>query len=86
MTVGDLVAPMLSQPEKIEAWRAQLDCSFPAVQAVFADCLHEATRLLSPAGLNAWLDCARALGKMGRGPEPVLALLQEWPQVAVQVG
>jgi len=77
---------MAATPEQLDAWRTQLACTFPAVQAVFADCMDEASQTLSPAGLDAYLDCARALGKMGRGPEPVLAFLQEWPQVAATAG
>ncbi|MEO5658931.1 MAG: hypothetical protein ABIQ90_03910, partial [Polaromonas sp.] len=77
---------MRPTPEQLDAWRKQLDCNFPVVQAVLADCLSDAAGVLSPAGLHAYLDCARALGKMGRGPEPVLALLQDWPQVAHSVG
>jgi len=77
---------MAPTPEQLESWRYHLACSFPAVQAVFADCMAEAALVLSPAGMDAYLDGARALGKMGRGPEPVLAMLQEWPQVARIVG
>ena len=77
---------MRPSPEQLEIWRRQLDCNFKVVQAVLEDCLIEAARLLSPAGQYAYVECARALGKMGRGPEPVLALLQEWPQVAQLVG
>jgi nitric oxide reductase NorD protein len=77
---------MVPSPEQLEAWRKQLDCSFAVVQAVLPDCLLEAARVLSPAGLQAYLDVARALGKMGRGPEPMLALLQEWPQAAQSAG
>jgi len=77
---------MAATPEQLDAWRTQLACAFPAVQAVFADCMAEANQTLSPAGLDAYLNCARALGKMGRGPEPVLAFLQEWPQVAATAG
>ena len=77
---------MVPSPEQLQAWRKQLDCNFSVVQAVLTDCLLEAARVLSPAGLEAYLDCARALGKMGRGPEPMLALLQEWPQVATSAG
>ncbi|MEY4345923.1 MAG: hypothetical protein RL032_1755 [Pseudomonadota bacterium] len=77
---------MAATPEQLEAWRAHLACAFPAVQAVFADCMLDASHTLSAQGLGAYLDSARALGKMGRGPEPVLALLQEWPQVALTVG
>jgi nitric oxide reductase NorD protein len=77
---------MAATPEQLDTWRTQLACAFPAVQAVFSDCMAEASQTLSPGGLTAYLDCARALGKMGRGPEPVLALLQEWPQVAASAG
>jgi nitric oxide reductase NorD protein len=77
---------MQYSPEQLALWRAQLACNFPAVQAVFAECMQEAARLLSPAGIDNYLNSANALGKMGRGPEPVLALLQEWPQVAKHVG
>ena len=73
-------------PAQLEAWRARLACGFPAVQAVLADCLLEAKAALSPAGIDAYLDCAKALGRMGRGAEPVLAFLQEWPSVARVVG
>ena len=49
------------------------------LDAVFADCLTEAATQLSPAGLDDYLTQARFLGKMGRGVEPVLIFLQEWP-------
>ena len=77
---------MAPTPEQVASWRSRLACGFPAVQAVFADCVADAARVLSPAGMEAYLDAARALGRMGRGPEPVLALLQEWPQTAHIVG
>jgi hypothetical protein len=78
--------PSPIEPAQLEAWRARLACGFPAVQAVLADCLLEARAALSPAGIDAYLDCANALGRMGRGAEPVLAFLQEWPSVARAVG
>jgi len=77
---------MAPTPEQLASWRSRLACGFPAVQAVFADCMADALRVLSPGGMDAYLDAARALGRMGRGPEPVLALLQEWPQTAQAVG
>ena len=67
---------------QLDAWRARLACGFPAVQDVLADCMVEAQAALSPAGIDAFLDCANALGRMGRGAEPTLAFLQEWPSVA----
>lgn len=46
----------------------------------------EASAQLSIDGLDDYLREARFLGKMGRGPEPILIFLQEWPPVAQQVG
>ncbi len=67
-------------------WRARLNCGFPGVQAVFADCLREAQAVLSADALEAYVDQAHALSRLGRGPEPVLNFLQEWPQVVLAVG
>ena len=72
--------------EQLQNWRAQLDCGFPQIDAVFADCLSHAHATLSAEGLDDYLTQARFLGKMGRGPEPVLILLQEWPRIASLVG
>ncbi len=68
------------------ALRAKLDCSFPAVDDVFDDCVEEALRTLSPLGLESYLAMARRLGKLGRGVEPVLAFLEIWPTVAGLAG
>jgi nitric oxide reductase NorD protein len=73
-------------PEQISAWRKQLDCGFPQIADVFEDCMVEAQTLLTPEGLNAYLKAGHFLGKMGRGVEPVLIFLQEWPQVAAILG
>lgn len=68
------------------AWRAQLDTRFPQVDGVFAPCMAEASRVLTPEGMDAYLQCARFLGKMGRGVEPLLIFLAEWPAVARTLG
>jgi hypothetical protein len=70
----------------MNAWRALLDCGFPQVTEVFEDCMVEAQAVLSPEGITAYLESGRFLGKMGRGVEPVLIFLQEWPQVATILG
>ena len=79
---------MTSAPdaEQVHAWRKQLDCGFAQVGDVFADCMAEARNQLSAEGLDDYLTQARFLGKMGRGVEPVLIFLQEWPRVAQLVG
>ena len=46
----------------------------------------EAQALLTPEGIQAYLEQGRALSQMGRGVEPVLIFLQEWPQVAQILG
>jgi len=71
---------------QLQAWRAQLDSGFAEVADVFADCLLDAHAKLSAEGLDDYLAQARWLGKMGRGVEPQLIFLQEWPQVAQRVG
>jgi nitric oxide reductase NorD protein len=44
--------------------------------------MREALAVLSPAGVDGYLDTARFLGGMGRGVEPLLAFLEEWPPIA----
>ncbi|HMV04132.1 MAG TPA: nitric oxide reductase activation protein NorD [Accumulibacter sp.] len=84
---------MVAEASHDDAWeqslasgRAQLACRFPQVDDVFADCLRAASSTLSPAGVSDYLDCGRFLGRMGRGVEPVLIFLAEWPQIARLVG
>ena len=66
--------------------RQQLDCRFAAVDDVFDDCMDEALRVLSPAGLEACLAHASWLGKLGRGVDPLLSFLEIWPTVAHHAG
>lgn len=71
---------------ELEAYWKQLDCGFPRVEPVFADCMREALATLSKQGMDAYLEHARFLGKMGRGAEPILIFLEEWPAVAKTLG
>jgi uncharacterized protein YegL len=73
-------------PAELEAYWKQLDCGFPRVEPVFADCMREALATLSRQGVDAYLEHARFLGKMGRGAEPILIFLEEWPAVAKTLG
>jgi hypothetical protein len=66
-------------------WR-QLNCGFPQVEAVFEDTMAEALAVLTREGLSAYLDAASFLGRMGRGVEPILVFLEEWPSVAKALG
>ena len=73
-------------PAELEAYWKQLDCGFPRVEPVFADCMHEALSTLSKQGVDAYIEHARFLGKMGRGAEPILIFLEKWPAVAKTLG
>jgi hypothetical protein len=74
------------QQQQLQAWRVQLDTRFPQVDPVFEPCMAEASRVLTPDGMDAYLQYARFLGKMGRGVEPLLMFLAEWPAVARTLG
>jgi len=67
-------------------WRTRLDCRFAQIDDVFEACMAEAAASLSAPGLDDYLAQARFLGKMGRGVEPALIFLQEWPPIAQTVG
>ncbi|GBG15403.1 uncharacterized protein NMK_3010 [Novimethylophilus kurashikiensis] len=66
--------------------RKALDCGFAQVQEVFDDCIAYARGKLTPAGMVDYIAGSRTLCKMGRGQEPVLAFLEEMPDVAAQLG
>jgi len=68
------------------ALRERLGKTFPAVDAVFDEYAAEAVHLLSPQGVEAWLDGGKFLGKLGRGAEPMLVFLDKAPQVAAVIG
>ncbi|MEW6132537.1 MAG: nitric oxide reductase activation protein NorD [Pseudomonadota bacterium] len=65
---------------------AQLDTRFSQVEEVFEDCMAEALAVLTREGLDAYLEAARVIGKLGRGVEPMLAFMEEWPSAAKAVG
>jgi len=73
-------------PGQLHAWREQLDCGFPEVARVFEDCMAGAQAVLTPEGIHDYLENGRFLARMGRGVEPVLIFLEEWPEVARILG
>jgi hypothetical protein len=70
----------------MRAYWAQVDTRFPQVEAVFEDVMAEALAVLTREGIDAYLEAARVIGKLGRGVEPMLAFLEEWPSTAKAVG
>ncbi|MDX8407331.1 MAG: hypothetical protein R8L58_02985, partial [Mariprofundaceae bacterium] len=77
---------VLERNAELEIYWQRLDCNFAQVDRVFDDCMAEAKALLSSDGIVSYIDHARFLGKMGRGPEPMLVYLEEAPGVASIVG
>ncbi|MDK9726104.1 MAG: VWA domain-containing protein [Sterolibacteriaceae bacterium MAG5] len=75
----------MQHPQVRDYWIA-VDCGFPQVGEVFEECVYEALTSFSQAEMDAYIEAARFLGKMGRGPEPILAFLEEWPSIAGTVG
>ena len=68
------------------AYWKQLDTRFPQVEEVFDDVMAEALAVLTREGIDAYLEAARLIGKLGRGVEPMLAFMEEWPSTAKAVG
>lgn len=79
------VAPPTYQGQMPDYWK-QLDNRFPQVVAVFDECMQDALKVLSNDGITAYLDSASFLGRMGRGAEPILIFLEEWPLIARVLG
>jgi hypothetical protein len=70
----------------MKAYWAQLDTGFKQVEEVFEDVMAEALAVLTREDIYHYLDSARVLGKLGRGVEPMLVFLEEWPSVVKALG
>jgi nitric oxide reductase NorD protein len=70
---------------QVQTYWYELDCGFKQVAEVFEECVFEALAIFNRAQVKAYLDAARVLGKLGRGPEPMLAFLEAWPAVVESV-
>jgi len=77
---------VLDRNSTLEFYWQRLGCNFAQVDRVFDDCMKEAMLTLTTDGVASYIDNARFLGKMGRGPEPLLVYLEEAPGVAALVG
>lgn len=78
--VADARRRLMATADSQAAWSA-LDCGFAAVADVLDECLAAARQHIAADELPAFLDAARAIGKLGRGAEPLLAFLECWPRV-----
>lgn len=85
MTAPDTALIEYQHPLMRQYW-ARLDSAFPQVAEVFEEMMAEALLVIDRPDLDAYLDAASRLGKLGRGVEPILGFLEEWPAVANAVG
>ncbi|NPA71477.1 MAG: VWA domain-containing protein [Gammaproteobacteria bacterium] len=72
--------------ELLAQYQSKFTTGFEIAQEVFPECLEEAVSLLSPEGVDAYIEGANFLFSMGTGVEPGLAYLVEMPAIASQVG
>ncbi len=63
------------------AARARIDCSVRQIDDILPDCLKAAEAVMSPAGVETWLDGASLVCGLGRGTELVLIFLEDMPEV-----
>jgi hypothetical protein len=70
----------------LEDYEEFLGKAGPDVRAVLEGTFHEATRVMSPAGLQDYMDGAKALCNLGRGSNVVITYLQEMPLVVKECG
>jgi hypothetical protein len=70
----------------MQQYWARLDTRFPQVAEIFEEALAEALLVIDRPDLDAYLDAASFLGRLGRGVEPMLVFLEEWPSVVAAAG
>jgi len=70
----------------LQDYREELEKVEPHVKDTLEASFQEAARFMSPGGLRNYIEGARALSELGRGPELVVSYIQEIPLVAKEVG
>lgn len=71
---------------QLSEYEADLEAIAPEVHDILEGTFQEASRVMSPAGLQEYLDGAKSLTKLGRGPDVVISYLQEMPLVVKECG
>lgn len=70
---------------KLEDYKEFLELS-PKVREVVEATFQDAARIMSPTGLQTYMDGAKSLCELGRGSDVVVTYLQEMPQVVKECG
>lgn len=71
---------------KLEEYEDFLKEAAPEIRDVLEGTFQEATRVMSPSGLQEYMDGAKALSNLGRGSGVVISYLQDMPLVAKECG
>ncbi|MDT8452875.1 MAG: nitric oxide reductase activation protein NorD [Gammaproteobacteria bacterium] len=71
---------------KLEDYEEFLQEAAPVIRDVLEGTFQEAARIMSPAGLQNYMDGAKALSNLGRGNDLVVTYLQETPLVVKECG
>jgi len=71
---------------KLEDYEEFLQETAPIVREILEGTFQEATRVMSPSGLEDYMEGARALCNLGRGSDLVVSYLQEMPLVVKECG
>ena len=71
---------------KLEDYEEQLKDVAPEVRDVLQSTFQEAARIMSPSGLESYMDGAKAMCNLGRGNDLVITYLQEMPLVVKECG
>ena len=70
----------------LEQYSEYLSQIHPEVLPILESNFHEAARVMSPAGLQNYLEGAKGLSNLGRGKDLVISYLEEMPLVARELG
>jgi len=70
----------------LDEYREELTRAAPELEETLDGLFHESARLMSPVGLKDYLDGARALISLGKGPNLLTSYLDEMPQVVKECG
>jgi nitric oxide reductase NorD protein len=73
-------------PISLKDYEEEIRDLAPEVRAVLESSFQEASRVMSPAGLQSYLDGGKALCNLGRGTDLVISYLQVMPLVAKECG
>ena len=71
---------------KLEDYAACLEKAAPEVTDTLESTFRDAARVMSSAGLHDYMEGARALCNLGRGPDVVMSYLEEMPAVVQECG